>query len=403
MQLTSDVLFTCPTCGTEMCVAAEFLTVAAPCIGCGTETSAQQALIVAAQSRLFGESDHSEAAERGVAASAPPEVSGWRQSAPSNVSDSLLSGGSPDDSWLLPSTDCETPLHSQDVGSMPPSADQLSSLPTDPGPFPPDSAEVPSEPVQYWGGYRAEETFENRGSEQTAESFLGREGVDPASNIQPAEPARVASVDAFVPSAREPETPDRQPEGSSMEAVSLFEKDFIGKQQPDSHLPPPRQHGQGPRMDEGAAPFVPNRVIAASSEKDDSWQEGHRRRRRSRRRRRRVESKVEQVADSHLWRVARGGLAIAALTTICGFVWWMKSNDWGNGPYLERLEEKRSAEERQSLQVESNPPVEPETSNALSVQRDSTNEFGWEDSGISVESEDSIPQLDLSGNLETDY
>ena len=92
----NDVLFHCPSCGTEMCVSPEYLEISGPCIACGTETSAQRALVHAAQARLLSNYEagqSSEGSRVGVSGNTVDEVS-----------DEITLLAQDNDSWLLPDT-----------------------------------------------------------------------------------------------------------------------------------------------------------------------------------------------------------------------------------------------------------------------------------------------------------
>ncbi|MDA0813832.1 MAG: hypothetical protein O3C21_15755, partial [Verrucomicrobia bacterium] len=66
-----------------------------------------------------------------------------------------------------------------------------------------------------------------------------------------------------------PTAPVRAPRNSPKDSFGdmlLIDTEFIDRHGGSSHLPAPRQQGQGPRRDEVDTPFVPTRVIAATSE-----------------------------------------------------------------------------------------------------------------------------------------
>lgn len=268
---TTDILFHCPSCATEMCVAAEFLNVAGPCITCGTVTSAQQALIHSAQQRL-------------MECSAPPVYTEPPALADPSTNDGRFeshNGGADlevlstqdlenGDSWLLPEAQ-----YSESLTIQPPIAE-------------PNEINADSEFFEPQASTPLELLTSARSSDQVAAA------------------PRDAALHSFGD-------------------TSLIDKEFL-KKQSLSQLPLPRSEGVAPRLEDAGSPFVPNRVIAASGDTDSSWKEKHRRKGRSRRRRRSAEKKIDRLADNPAWGVVRGVLAIAAvLIMACTIIWIVKN------------------------------------------------------------------------------
>ncbi|MGK0187680.1 MAG: hypothetical protein ACI9R3_003468 [Verrucomicrobiales bacterium] len=319
----TDVLFQCPSCGTEMCVAAEYLTVSGPCICCANVTSAQQALIHAAQQRLMAsmpdapeEEFSSEAFNRGTSAMVEPESD-----------DSLLTNNfETGDSWLLPN-----PVE------VTPSAPETVSFQDTAGAF--QTAGPTAEPI----------------------------AEDP--DFEPWLEAPSPAFENAVPKPEHEPTLSLAPRGAgaaSFGELSLIDTDFLGDQSGTTKLPPTR--GQGPprsKHEDADSPFVPNRVIAATGEADSSWKEKHRRKSRGHRRRRSAEKKVDRFADNSNWKVIRGVLSIAAVVVLFSTLIFGYKTDWGDSDNLDRVSAER--EQRDLLLERSANELIPEQ--ALSVDR----------------------------------
>lgn len=353
---TTDVLFHCPSCGTEMCVASEFLTVQGPCIACGCETSAQQALIHAAQQRLMACSA-ADINSGGTAADSaiPQDEGGFERNGacpePEVLSTQDLETG---DSWLLP---CDT-LQPEDLATSSPMAQdgRVAQEPSSPQALELSHDSAPRPPVQELESVRME--------------------------------ASVSSV-AAAP---------RNAALQSFGDTSLIDKDFI-KNKKSSQLPAPRSEGVSPRLDEVDAPFVPNRVIATSGETDSSWKEKHRRKGRSRRRRRSAEKKIDRLADNPAWGVIRGGLAIAAVLIMAGTIIWIVKNPRGFAAGLQAREKKSLTFEESATNVLAEPQPEQAFSKNVGVAESAEPM----DDMILEQVQDEVEPLELSENLDFGY
>lgn len=349
-----------------MCVAPEHVATTGPCIQCGSFTSAQQALILAAQARycesgsgsgtgdVFDEEDFMLAGDAPLPEERPAAI------ALSSAHAAGAEAFAAEDSWLLPQGE-------NDWDSEAVAGGEVSSIPPFEDEFPRYSEDLDSG-GQDWLEDADEDDEDGEDGEDEASVFGDRERwVDGESSPfsleaggragaplqRAAEPSLderrlpqmpVQSVPApqpeVAPPFAHPAAVQQHPSG----AVPLFEKNFIGRTPEVSHLPPPRENSQVPRREEVAAPFVPHRVIAAAEVAgEDDWKTEHRRRSRIGRRRRDVERKLERIADSPVWGPLRGLLAVVAVATIGGSLWWMKANNWGNDLHMKRVKESRRA------------------------------------------------------------
>ena len=361
---TSDVLFSCPACQAEMCVGAEYVGVSGPCIGCGEIVCAQDALVAAAQEKLFSLTPD-------PVEPAPEEAqlsSSYMASADQRGYDRVFigEGGSHEGAeahttWIEPSEPnrgievdgTQRELNSsaamlraqqalfgvteEESHELVEPARKVTPLAM---PLPqPEITLLPDEPS----------TEQSRSFEQQGASDLGvcdhQTGFETEAATNVDGKAEETGSSPFIPEQEVANGRSMTPGPGEYDAI---ETNFIRKNSDaQSHLPPPRRPGQTPRVSEPPEGFVPNRVIAPSNApRDDSWRDTHRRRRRSRRRVRKVEDGLGRITDSTGFRVARAGIVVGALSCVVGFLWWMKANDWGNKRHLE------------SIQVQSRSPAE---------------------------------------------
>jgi hypothetical protein len=289
----NDVLFSCPACKTKMCVSPQNAGVTGPCIECGTPVSAHEALVAAAQAKLFEETGASEPTADAhessrVSVVATRDLSTYGNNAygrvfaeQSPVAEALV-GDAQHPSWTGAWSTEQSPAAETFEDSW-----EQKLNPDAPDP------DWRSDPQGY--GAPVEESappLQSNAMERAQAALFGiTSEEEPPVSAAPVEAVPPQAVDAFQPSFEpEPATaefqdpvlearrqaspflPSQNPTPKSQVPFRLkaqtpspgeydaIDQDFIGKvPNDDSHLPLPRDHGPPPHAtDSSPSGFVPN-------------------------------------------------------------------------------------------------------------------------------------------------